>query len=96
MLLQKGQEWQLLKLFSYLCSHMEMIVDHNITENEERELNGTITRDTYLRFISQKGSYVDLAYLYHMRGQDRKAKKFIEKTRDCNLINSFWRTIKHP
>lgn len=96
MLLQKGQEWQLLKLFSYLCSHMETIFDHNITENEERELNGTITRDTYLRFISQKGAYVDLAYLYHMRGQDRKAKKFIEKTRDCNLINSFWRTIKHP
>lgn len=75
---------------------METIFDHNVTPEEERELNGTIPRETYLRIITQIDAYVDLAYLYHMRGKKRKAKQYIEKTKDCNLINSFWRTVNHP
>ena len=75
---------------------METIFDHNVTPEEERELNGSISRETYLRIITQIDAYVDLAYLYHMRGKKRKAKQYIEKTKDCNLINSFWRTVNHP
>ena len=75
---------------------METIFDHNVTPEEERELNGSMSRETYLRIITQIDAYVDLAYLYHMRGKKRKAKQYIEKTKDCNLINSFWRTVNHP
>ena len=75
---------------------METIFDHNVTPEEERELNGSISRETYLRIMTQIDAYVDLAYLYHMRGKKRKAKQYIEKTKDCNLINSFWRTVNHP
>ena len=75
---------------------METIFDHNVTPEEERELNGSISRETYLRIMTKTDAYVDLAYLYHMRGKKRKAKQYIEKTKDCNLINSFWRTVNHP
>lgn len=75
---------------------METVFDHNITSEEYFELIGTIPREAYLRIMTQQDAYVDLAYLYHMRGKMRKARKYIEKTKDCNLINSFWRTIKHP
>ena len=75
---------------------METIFDHNVTPKEYFELNRNISRETYLRLITQKDAYVHLAYLYHMRGKKRKAKQYIEKTKDCNLINSFWRTVNHP
>ncbi len=75
---------------------METIFDHNVTQEEYKRLHFTTPKETYLRIITQIDAYVDLAYLYHMRGKDKKAKQYIEKTEDCNLINSFWRTIKHP
>ena len=75
---------------------METVFDHNITSEEYFEIVGTTPRETYLRLISQTDAYVHLAYLYHMRGKMRKARKYIEKTNNRNLINSFWRTIKHP
>ena len=80
----------------YICIRMETIFDHNVTPEEERELNGSISREDYLRFVSQKGAYVDIAHLYWHRGKKWKARRYIKKTKDCNLINSFWRTVNHP
>ena len=75
---------------------METIFDHNLTKSEQEELLGHTSKERYLSLVSQKGAYIKLAYLFYMRGDEKKAAEYINKTDDCNYINSFWRTVKHP
>ena len=75
---------------------METIFDHNLTVKETKEILGHSSKDEYLKYIDQKGAYIDIAHLFYMRKKEKKAKRYIEKTEDCDIINSFWRTVKHP
>ena len=75
---------------------METIFDYNITKREHEWIIGSMSKERYLDVTSVKGALIDLAYLFHKRGDIKKASSFINKTGDCNCINSFWRTVNHP
>ena len=74
---------------------METIFDHNPTKQELIEFIGTVDKEEYMNFASQNSAYMEIAFLYYYRGEKRKAKKYIKKINNCDLVNSFWRTVKH-
>ena len=78
---------------------METIFDHNVTDEEMINLFGSIySKEEYLSDVgdSKNSVYVDLAYLFYERGLVNKAKAYIRKVSDVNLVLSFWRTVNHP
>ncbi len=79
---------------------METVFDHNITKEEWRNLMGCeldeYEKSEYFELTDQDDAFKDLAYLFYYRGDEKKAKKYIDKTKDIECIASFWRTVKHP
>ena len=53
------------------------------------------SKEQYVKRIKQNDAYLDIAYLLHCRGHLRQARKYINKVKDVNMRNSFWRTISH-
>lgn len=77
---------------------MKTIFDLGVTDEEWIKITGYKLEDKkeYLESSELEDIYQDLAYLYYYRGDEKKAKKFIDKTKDWECISSFWRTVKHP
>ena len=75
---------------------METIFDHNPTEEELYEFIGTTDKKEYMSSTSQDSAYMKIAFLYYYRGKINKARKYVKMIENCNLVNSFWRTVKHP
>ena len=73
---------------------LKTVFDYSPSE-KELYLLGIEDKEKYLNGVEQKKAYVHLAYLFYYRGKMKKADRFINKTKDCNAINSFWRTISH-
>lgn len=61
-------------------------------------LGSKYTKEEYISEIgySKDNVYVDLAYLFYYRGLVTKAKVYIRKVSDIDMILSFWRTVNHP
>ena len=76
---------------------MENIFDYSITEKEMIHCFGRVLeKDKYLANLTEDRANVALAYLFYHRGKHRKAKKYINRVKDHNRRNSFWRTVTHP
>lgn len=77
---------------------IETIFEHGVTNEEWLRIRGYELEDKneYMEDSEPEDIYQDLAYLYFYRGDEKKAKKYIDKTKDLNCISSFWRTVKHP
>lgn len=73
---------------------METIYDYNPTKEEWSQL-GYMPRDRYERIVDNDSRYLDLAYLFHIRGKKWKWKKYIGKVKNVDMVNSFYRTIYH-
>lgn len=73
---------------------LKTVFDYSPSE-KELYLLGIEDKEKYMNGIEQKKAYVHLAYLFYFRGKMKKADRFINKTKDCNAINSFWRIIGH-
>ena len=74
---------------------METIFGHNPTKAELAFLGITSTEEEYKSYITQKKAFVHLAYLYFRRKDMDKAESYINRTRNYDTINSFWRIISH-
>lgn len=73
---------------------METIYDYNPTKEEWDHL-GYLPRERYERIVGDNSRYLDLARLFHMRGEKRKMRKYINKVKNVDMVNSFYRTIYH-
>ena len=76
------------------AGELETVFNHNITEDELIFL-GITDKEKYLSRLSKERAWRDIAYIYWRRGKERKAKRYINKTKDYDMINSFWRIISH-
>ena len=74
---------------------METIFEHNPTKAELAFLGITASEEDYKGDTTQKKAFVHLAYLYFRRKDMEKAESYINRTRNYDTINSFWRTVSH-
>ena len=59
---------------------METIFDYNITEEEKKKIGrATLGINDYLKFADSELIILDLAYLFHTRGDMEKAKSYADK-----------------
>ena len=75
-----------------LCveEHMETIFDYDITEEEKEKIGrSNISINEYLKYAD-----LDLAYLFHTRGDMEKAKSYADKLSPLRR-QDWYRTIKH-
>ena len=73
---------------------METIYDYNPTEKEmESFIN--ISRERYESIMDEDTKNRDLARLFNMRGKKWKMRRYINKVKDIDMRNSFFRTIYH-
>lgn len=60
---------------------METILDHNITDEEWKDLFGVkMSRSEYLDGLDQRKAYEHLFYLYRSRGNKKMAKRYLDMT----------------
>ena len=74
---------------------METVFDYNITEKEWAYMYKAITKDFYLSFIGQESAYRDLAILFYIRGDMKRAESYADKL-PPSVKNDLWRTLTHP
>ena len=73
---------------------METVYDYNITEEESFNL-GLLDKDFYLRHCTEEDAFQDLARLFYLRHDLKKAKLYADKLPPLLRID-FWRTVTHP
>lgn len=73
---------------------METVFDHGITV-KERERIGIVDKVLYLKHIDEESARLDLAFLYHDRGNKKMVDKYLEGLPPL-VVNDFWRTVTHP
>lgn len=73
---------------------METVFDYNIAPEEWEWVRG-MERDTYLSVICQEDAYQDLAALFYLRGDMKRAEYYAEKL-PPDVKYDLWRTITHP
>lgn len=62
---------------------METIFDHSVTDDEFRNLFPSYkSKSDYLLFTSTFIRYIDIYMLYEFRGEEEKARSYLQKTRD--------------
>ena len=74
---------------------METIYDHNPTKEEWKQL-GYMPREQYESIVDDDCRFYDLARLFHIREKKWKMRRYINKVKDVDMKNSFFRTICHP
>jgi hypothetical protein len=74
---------------------METIFDYNITEEEKKKIGcPALDINEYLRFADSELMILDLAYLFHTRGDMEKAKSYADKLPPLRR-QDWYRTINH-
>lgn len=80
-----------------LCveEHMETIFDYDITEEEKEKIGySTISINDYLKYTDEETRNLDLAYLFHTRGDMDKAKSYANMLTPLRK-QDWYRTINH-
>lgn len=73
---------------------METVFDYDITEEEWNWIRGS-EKDWYLSNVGQDTATADIAALFFLRG-DRKKAEEISKELPSEMYWSLWRTLLHP
>ncbi len=73
---------------------METVFDYNITPEEWEYICG-MTKEVYLSIIGQESAYQDLAALFYIRGDMKRATEYAEKL-PPEVKYDLWRTLTHP
>ncbi len=68
--------------------------EHGMTDKEWRQICG-LDRETYLSVVDEESAKYNLAALYHLRGDDDRAAKYLEGLPPL-VVSDFWRTVTHP
>ncbi len=74
---------------------METIYDYNPTK-EELEQFVNIPKERYEIIVDDDCRFRDLALLFWIREKKWKMRRYINKVKDVDMRNSFFRTIYHP
>lgn len=77
----------------YLCG-METVFDHNITKEEISRI-GILRKELYLKVVDEESANLDLAFLYHERGNRKLVDKYLKGVPPYIAVD-FWRTVTHP
>ena len=78
----------------YYFKSMETVFDYNITPEEWEYIRG-MTKEVYLSIIGQESAYQDLAALFYIRGDMKRATEYAEKL-PPDVKYDLWRTLTHP
>ena len=73
---------------------METVFDYKIAPEEWAEING-MSKEVYLSSACQEDAYQDLATLFYIRGDKRRAADYADKL-SPDARNDLWRTLTHP
>lgn len=91
----RGMRRQLaFSLTIYYFKSMETVFDYNITPEEWEYICG-MTKEVYLSIIGQESAYQDLAALFYIRGDMKRATEYAEKL-PPDVKYDLWRTLTHP
>lgn len=74
---------------------METVFDHNITDEEWKNMYGTCPQNEYTSFIGQETAFYDIATLFYLRGDNKKATEYANKL-SPDRQNDLWRILTHP
>lgn len=72
----------------------ETVFQHSITAREKDKM-GLLDSETYMSVVDEQSARLDLAFLYHLRGDDTRVSHFLDGL-PPQVINDFWRTVTHP
>lgn len=72
---------------------IETVFDHNITDKEWKLVRG-ISSDLYLSIIGQETAFFDIAVLFYIRGNKKKATAYANKL-SPDRRNDLWRILTH-
>ncbi|MFI3195121.1 MAG: hypothetical protein QX195_04800 [Methylococcaceae bacterium] len=75
-------------------NYVETIFDHGVTDAELSELM-LESKNDYLYSVDQDTAYVDLYWLYDLRGDVNKAHKYLDSIQDSKYRNSVTMTCCH-
>ena len=64
---------------------METVFDKNITDRELKDL-GFLDKETYLKIIDEESARLDLACLYHHRGNQRKVNEYLKGLSEMSVM----------
>lgn len=75
---------------------METIFDHNITDEELKSICAdALSLNEYFHYMDEIIAYQDIAALFYIRGNMKKAKEYADKL-PLTMRYEFWRTMTHP
>jgi ATP/maltotriose-dependent transcriptional regulator MalT len=60
----------------------ETVYDHNLTDEERKELGFSLSEEKYRRVVSEDGALADLFRLYFHRGDWAKAKEYLKRIKN--------------
>ncbi len=74
---------------------METVFDYNITPEEWAYIYTGTTKEFYLSYVNEEIANSDLATLFYLRGDMKRATYYAEKL-PLNVKYDLWRTLTHP
>ena len=72
----------------------ETVFDYNITKSEWEYIRGG-TPESYLSTVDKYTAIADIAALYYLRGNEKKAEEISMKLPPYVRVD-LWRTLTHP
>lgn len=73
---------------------METVFNHNITPDEWRKVRG-MRKEDYLHFVDAETATADIATLYYLRGDNKRAATYLNKLQP-DTRNDLLRVLSHP
>lgn len=73
----------------------ETVFDYNITKSEMQDIRGGLPREKYLSIIDGYAAIADIATLFYIRGDIKKAEEVSMKLPPYYRTD-LWRKLTHP
>lgn len=74
---------------------MRTVFDYHISQEEWMKIRGSMEKTTYLSAVDKETANVDVATLFYIRGDIKRAVEISEDL-PPDVKNDLWRTLTHP
>lgn len=74
---------------------MKTVFDYHVSQEEWKKIHGNMDKTTYLSVADEETATADIATLFYLRGDKKRAAEFSESL-PSDVKNDLWRTLTHP
>lgn len=74
---------------------MKTVFDYHVSQEEWEKIHGSMDKTTYLSVADEETATADIASLFYLRGDKKRAAEFSESL-PPDVKNDLWRTLTHP